>query len=129
MFNDVRQKDKYEFVRDYLAKKLLENPQIIKVIFGTEKLKNLERDYGIHALNVKDIIFYWHAVNKNGISVNWNFFMNLYCSDRMEPEPVTFEWDKYSWQDRPLNQPVLDRLAFKTQYLVHIFQQIVMSKA
>lgn len=39
-----------------MAAKVFENPMIIKVVFGKTILDNLERDYGINVLNVKDII-------------------------------------------------------------------------
>ena len=64
IFHDVKQKTRFEFVRDFLAAKFLENPKIVKVMYGKDKVRNLERDYGVHVLNVKDIIHYWQAVNK-----------------------------------------------------------------
>ena len=42
-----------------MGAKVFENPMIVKVVFGKQLLGNLERDYGINTINVKDIIQYW----------------------------------------------------------------------
>ena len=84
VFHGISSQGRFEFLRDFMGAKVFENPMIVKVVFGKKLLGNLERDYGINTINVKDIIQYWQTINKRTDLKPWGYFLDIHCQDRIQ---------------------------------------------